>query len=41
VPDDWAEQLMAFNKEVGDEDDALTKAVQIGMKSGLPPAAVS
>ena len=37
VPDDWAEQLMAFNKEVGDEDDALTNAVQVGMKSGLPP----
>jgi len=37
VPDDWAEQMIAFNKEVGDEDDALTNAVQVGMKSGVPP----
>jgi len=36
VPADWAEQMVAFNKQVGDEDDALTNAVQVGMKSGVP-----
>jgi phenylpropionate dioxygenase-like ring-hydroxylating dioxygenase large terminal subunit len=36
VPDEWAEQMSAFNKEVGDEDDALTNAVQAGMRAGIP-----
>jgi phenylpropionate dioxygenase-like ring-hydroxylating dioxygenase large terminal subunit len=31
-----AERLIAFNKEVGDEDDALTTSVQTGLLSGLP-----
>ena len=31
-----AERMIAFNKEVGDEDDLLTTSVQIGMLSGLP-----
>jgi phenylpropionate dioxygenase-like ring-hydroxylating dioxygenase large terminal subunit len=31
-----AEQAIAFNKEVGDEDDALTVSVQTGLLCGLP-----
>lgn len=32
----WAEQMIAFNAEVGAEDDELTRSVQIGLLSGLP-----
>jgi len=32
----FAEQMIAFNEEVGKEDDALTTSVQIGLLSGLP-----
>jgi hypothetical protein len=28
--------VIAFNKEVGDEDDALTDSVQRGLRAGLP-----
>jgi phenylpropionate dioxygenase-like ring-hydroxylating dioxygenase large terminal subunit len=36
VSDDYAEQVVAFNKKVSDEDDAITDSVQLGMKAGLP-----
>lgn len=36
VTDEWAEAMIAFNREVGDEDDALTTAVQVGMRAGAP-----
>jgi ferredoxin-NADP reductase/phenylpropionate dioxygenase-like ring-hydroxylating dioxygenase large terminal subunit len=31
-----AEEMIAFNAEVGDEDDELTNSVQLGLISGLP-----
>jgi ferredoxin-NADP reductase len=31
-----AEDMIAFNKEVGAEDDALTNSVQVGLIAGLP-----
>jgi choline monooxygenase len=36
VPEDWARALMAFNHQVGREDDALTESVQRGLRGGLP-----
>jgi hypothetical protein len=36
VPEEYALKVMAFNKEVGDEDDALTDSVQRGLRAGLP-----
>jgi choline monooxygenase len=36
VPDDFARQLIAFNKQVGAEDDVLTNSVQRGLRAGLP-----
>jgi phenylpropionate dioxygenase-like ring-hydroxylating dioxygenase large terminal subunit len=36
VSEEYAEQVIAFNKEVGDEDDALTDSVQLGLRAGLP-----
>ena len=36
VSDDYAEKVIAFNKKVSDEDEALTYSVQLGMKAGLP-----
>jgi choline monooxygenase len=36
VPEDWARELMAFNDQVGAEDDALTDSVQRGLRGGLP-----
>lgn len=34
----WAEELLAFNKQVGEEDDKLTDSVQRGLIGGLPRA---
>lgn len=36
VPEDWARELMAFNDQVGAEDDALTDSVQRGLRGGIP-----
>jgi choline monooxygenase len=36
VPEDYALEVIAFNKQVGDEDDALTDSVQRGLRAGLP-----
>ncbi|MBV9328604.1 MAG: aromatic ring-hydroxylating dioxygenase subunit alpha [Chloroflexi bacterium] len=36
VPADWAEEMIAFNAQVGDEDDELTSSVQRGIDCGLP-----
>jgi phenylpropionate dioxygenase-like ring-hydroxylating dioxygenase large terminal subunit len=36
VPEAWAEQLIAFNKQVGEEDDRLTDSVQRGLRAGVP-----
>jgi len=32
----WAEDLIHFNKEVGEEDDVLTNSVQRGLLGGIP-----
>ncbi|MBA3859632.1 MAG: aromatic ring-hydroxylating dioxygenase subunit alpha [Cyanobacteria bacterium PR.3.49] len=32
----WAEELIQFNAEVGDEDDVLTNSVQLGLLGGEP-----
>ena len=32
----WAEELIHFNKEVGEEDDVLTNSVQKGLIGGVP-----
>jgi phenylpropionate dioxygenase-like ring-hydroxylating dioxygenase large terminal subunit len=37
VPDGTAEDLMAFSRQVGEEDGALVEAVQRGMASGAVP----
>ena len=37
VPQETAEELMAFSRQVGDEDGALVEAVQRGMASGAVP----
>jgi choline monooxygenase len=36
VPEEYASEVIAFNKQVGDEDDALTDSVQRGLRAGLP-----
>jgi choline monooxygenase len=36
VPDEWAEEMLAFNAQVGAEDDRLTSSVQRGLAGGLP-----
>ncbi|HZU88373.1 MAG TPA: SRPBCC family protein [Stellaceae bacterium] len=36
VTQEFAQELIAFNKEVGDEDDVLTDAVQRGLLGGIP-----
>ena len=36
-PDEVAEEIMAFSRQVGDEDAALVQAVQRGLESGLVP----
>lgn len=36
VTQEFAEDLIAFNRQVGEEDDLLTDAVQTGLMSGLP-----
>ena len=36
VDDKWARDLIAFNNEVGAEDDALTSSVQRGLIGGVP-----
>jgi choline monooxygenase len=36
VPDDWAKDLIAFNRQVGAEDDRLTDSVQRGLQAGVP-----
>jgi hypothetical protein len=41
VSDDFAKSLVAFNKQVAAEDDALTDSVQRGLLGGLPDRAGS
>jgi len=36
VAEDWAEALVQFNRQVGEEDDRLTDSVQRGLAAGLP-----
>lgn len=36
VSEDFARDLMAFNEQVGAEDDALTDSVQRGLQAGVP-----
>jgi ferredoxin-NADP reductase/phenylpropionate dioxygenase-like ring-hydroxylating dioxygenase large terminal subunit len=36
VSEEFAQELIAFNKEVGAEDDVLTDAVQRGLRGGIP-----
>ena len=36
VTADWAEDMMAFNAQVGAEDDRLTDSVQRGLRAGIP-----
>lgn len=36
VSDEFAKELIAFNKQVGEEDDTLTNSVQRGLIGGLP-----
>lgn len=36
VSDNFARELIAFNDQVGEEDDALTDSVQRGLRAGLP-----
>jgi phenylpropionate dioxygenase-like ring-hydroxylating dioxygenase large terminal subunit len=36
VSEEWANDLMAFNKQVGEEDDSLTNCVQRAMQAGIP-----
>lgn len=36
VSKEFAEELIAFNREVGEEDDVLTNSVQLGLLGGLP-----
>jgi choline monooxygenase len=36
VPEEWARELTAFNKQVGAEDDVLTGSVQRGLRAGVP-----
>jgi choline monooxygenase len=36
VPEAWGEEMIAFNAQVGAEDDHLTSSVQRGIRCGLP-----
>jgi choline monooxygenase len=36
VSEEWAEEMIAFNAQVGAEDDALTDSVQCGLQAGIP-----
>jgi phenylpropionate dioxygenase-like ring-hydroxylating dioxygenase large terminal subunit len=36
VPEDFAREMMAFDDQVGAEDDALTDSVQRGLRAGVP-----
>jgi phenylpropionate dioxygenase-like ring-hydroxylating dioxygenase large terminal subunit len=36
VPEDFARDMMAFDDQVGAEDDALTDSVQRGLRAGVP-----
>ncbi len=36
VPDDYQREMIAFNEQVGIEDDRLTSSVQRGLRAGLP-----
>jgi hypothetical protein len=36
VSEDYGQQVMAFNSQVGHEDDALADSVQRGLRAGLP-----
>jgi hypothetical protein len=36
VTEEWAEDMMAFNAQVGAEDDRLTDSVQRGLEAGIP-----
>lgn len=36
VDKDWAEELIYFNQQVGEEDDILTNSVQRGLIGGIP-----
>jgi phenylpropionate dioxygenase-like ring-hydroxylating dioxygenase large terminal subunit len=36
VPEDFAREMMAFDDQVGAEDDALTDSVQLGLQAGVP-----
>jgi phenylpropionate dioxygenase-like ring-hydroxylating dioxygenase large terminal subunit len=36
VPEDFAREMMAFDDQVGAEDDALTDSVQRGLRAGIP-----
>jgi hypothetical protein len=35
APDDWIEELMSFDTQVGSEDRGLVEGVQRGMASGV------
>ncbi len=36
VPPEWTQELIAFSRQVGVEDDLLTNSVQRGLRAGLP-----
>jgi hypothetical protein len=36
VPEDVAREMMAFDDQVGAEDDALTDSVQLGLRAWMP-----
>ena len=38
VPEDFAREMMAFDDQVGAEDDALTDSVQLGLQAGIASA---
>jgi choline monooxygenase len=36
VSEEFAQELIEFNRQVGEEDDALTDSVQRGLRAGIP-----
>ena len=36
MTEEFAEELIEFNRQVGEEDDALTDSVQRGLRAGIP-----
>ena len=36
MSEEFARELMEFNRQVGEEDDALTNSVQRGLRAGIP-----